>query len=165
VGELQLIRWFRILRPLVASNESDGFVFGTVKMLLTNPILLLVVVQAVSILPIITKSYGLLLPTMFRNPSTSYPKFRRSGHIICNRNVDIESNIFSNSTHVAKVRQSASEQKSRSRKRHFVRWENVDGIVVFEAIDGETLRTAALRRGMVSPHNGRAQLINCTCTI
>jgi len=33
--------------------------------------------------------------------------------------------------------------------------------VCFVAYDGETLRTAALRRGVASPHNGRANLINC----
>lgn len=46
--------------------------------------------------------------------------------------------------------------------RHQVRWETANGIIEFSALDGETLRTAALRRGVVSPHNGRAQLINCT---
>lgn len=33
--------------------------------------------------------------------------------------------------------------------------------ISFEVYDGETLRTAALRRNIVSPHNGRANLINC----
>lgn len=42
-----------------------------------------------------------------------------------------------------------------------VGWKTSNGIVEFPAIEGETLRTAALRRGVVSPHNGRSQLINC----
>jgi len=33
--------------------------------------------------------------------------------------------------------------------------------LTFDVYDGETLRTAALRRNIVSPHNGRANLINC----
>lgn len=44
---------------------------------------------------------------------------------------------------------------------HRVNWKTSDGDFVFHAMDGETLRTAALRRGVVSPHNGRARLINC----
>jgi hypothetical protein len=51
---------------------------------------------------------------------------------------------------------------STSSKRHVVNWETANGTVQFHAVDGETLRTASLRRGVVSPHNGRAQLINCT---
>lgn len=46
-------------------------------------------------------------------------------------------------------------------KKYKIRWETSNGIEEFVAFDGETLRTAALRRGIVSPHNGRAQLINC----
>jgi ferredoxin len=34
-------------------------------------------------------------------------------------------------------------------------------IITLDVYDGETLRTAALRRGIVSPHNGAANLINC----
>ena len=33
--------------------------------------------------------------------------------------------------------------------------------ISFSATDGEILRTACLRRGLVSPHNGNARLINC----
>lgn len=33
--------------------------------------------------------------------------------------------------------------------------------LTFDVYSGETLRTAALRRNVVSPHNGRANLINC----
>jgi ferredoxin len=33
--------------------------------------------------------------------------------------------------------------------------------IEFDAYEGETLRTAALRRGLISPHNGKARLINC----
>jgi len=33
--------------------------------------------------------------------------------------------------------------------------------ISFHVFDGETLRTAALRRNVASPHNGRANLINC----
>jgi ferredoxin len=44
---------------------------------------------------------------------------------------------------------------------HTITWETTSGVLEFEALDGELLRTAALRRGVVSPHNGRANLINC----
>lgn len=44
---------------------------------------------------------------------------------------------------------------------HQVQWNTSNGTIVFDAFDGETLRTACLRRGVVSPHNGRARLINC----
>ena len=44
---------------------------------------------------------------------------------------------------------------------HTVTWQTADGVVSFQAVEGETLRTAALRRGLVSPHNGRSRLINC----
>jgi len=36
-----------------------------------------------------------------------------------------------------------------------------DGDISFFATDGEILRTSCLRRGLVSPHNGNARLINC----
>lgn len=42
-----------------------------------------------------------------------------------------------------------------------VQWTTSEGTVEFEANDGEILRTAALRRGIVSPHNGKSKLINC----
>ena len=44
---------------------------------------------------------------------------------------------------------------------HCIRWTTAEGTVTFKAYDGEILRTAALRRGIVSPHNGKATLINC----
>lgn len=49
------------------------------------------------------------------------------------------------------------------RKVHLIEWFVADQEepVRFKAMDGELLRTAALRRGVVSPHNGRARLINC----
>ena len=42
-------------------------------------------------------------------------------------------------------------------------WKAADGKkdATFTAYEGETLRTSALRRGVVSPHNGRARLVNC----
>lgn len=48
-----------------------------------------------------------------------------------------------------------------SRRVHRIQWKTANGSIQFEAFDGETLRTAALRRGVVSPHNGRSKLINC----
>lgn len=49
-----------------------------------------------------------------------------------------------------------------TKMQHQVTWRTADsGNVTFMAHDGELLRTAALRRGLVSPHNGRARLINC----
>lgn len=44
---------------------------------------------------------------------------------------------------------------------HTVHWNTTSGTVAFDAYDGETLRTAALRRGIVSPHNSHAKLVNC----
>jgi ferredoxin len=44
---------------------------------------------------------------------------------------------------------------------HTVQWNTASGNVVFAAYDGELLRTAALRRGVVSPHNSHAKLVNC----
>jgi len=58
---------------------------------------------------------------------------------------------------------SQNDPSIESHKRHLVSWETANGTVQFQAFDGETLRTAALRRGIVSPHNGQAQLINCEC--
>lgn len=49
----------------------------------------------------------------------------------------------------------------RVNRRHTVTWKTSDDDIVFEVLDGELLRTAALRRGVASPHNGRANLINC----
>ena len=47
-------------------------------------------------------------------------------------------------------------------RRHTITWQTQSGTVTFEAHDGELLRTACLKRGnVVSPHNGRANLINC----
>ena len=48
-----------------------------------------------------------------------------------------------------------------ARRQHIIRWRSTGDDVTFTANDGELLRTAALRRGLVSPHNGRARLINC----
>mmetsp|Transcript_52238 Transcript_52238/g.77927 ORF Transcript_52238/g.77927 Transcript_52238/m.77927 type:complete len:203 (-) Transcript_52238:265-873(-) len=49
------------------------------------------------------------------------------------------------------------------KKQHLVRWKSPgeERDVIFEVEDGELLRTAALRRGLVTPHNGRSRLINC----
>ena len=44
---------------------------------------------------------------------------------------------------------------------HTVQWITLEETVEFKAFDGETLRTAALRRGLASPHNNRANTINC----
>jgi ferredoxin len=44
---------------------------------------------------------------------------------------------------------------------HTVKWNTTSGTVAFDAYDGETLRTAALRRGVVSPHNSHAKFVNC----
>ena len=47
-------------------------------------------------------------------------------------------------------------------KVHQITWKTPDGgDIIFEALDGELLRTAALRRGLASPHNDKANLINC----
>ena len=48
-----------------------------------------------------------------------------------------------------------------ARSVHQVTWKTADGDVSFQVGDGEILRTAALRREVISPHNGRARLINC----
>jgi ferredoxin len=55
----------------------------------------------------------------------------------------------------------ASKKESMSPEIHQVRWKTATGDLVFDALDGETVRTAALRRGLISPHNGRANLVNC----
>lgn len=44
---------------------------------------------------------------------------------------------------------------------HIIKWITSEETVEFTAADGDTLRTAALRSGSVSPHNSRANLINC----
>jgi ferredoxin len=53
------------------------------------------------------------------------------------------------------------EIRNGSKEIHIIQWKTAEGIIEFDAFDGETLRTAALRRGIVSPHNGRSKLINC----
>ena len=57
----------------------------------------------------------------------------------------------------------AENSETKTRQQHTIRWRSTGGKedVTFTADDGELLRTAALRRGLVSPHNGRARLINC----
>jgi len=46
-------------------------------------------------------------------------------------------------------------------QQHTIQWITSEETVEFMATDGETLRTAALRSGAVSPHNNRANIINC----
>lgn len=48
-----------------------------------------------------------------------------------------------------------------TKEKHLVQWTTDQGTLEFEAFDGELLRTAALRRGLVSPHNGKSRLVNC----
>ena len=55
----------------------------------------------------------------------------------------------------------SSNQNVESSDSHIITWETTDGTVTFPARHGELLRTAALRHGQISPHNGRANLINC----
>jgi ferredoxin len=50
---------------------------------------------------------------------------------------------------------------SSSKEQHLVQWTTDEGTVEFKVYDGELLRTAALRRGVVTPHNGKSKLINC----
>lgn len=64
-------------------------------------------------------------------------------------------------THATIIKSSSECTQDADNEKHQVHWKTSDGTIVFDAFDGETLRTAALRRGLVSPHNGRARLINC----
>lgn len=52
-------------------------------------------------------------------------------------------------------------QQQQQQQQHTIEWETANGRVSFSAQDGETLRTAALRSGVISPHNGRSNVINC----
>lgn len=72
------------------------------------------------------------------------------------------SNEIDNSTPEALDNDQKQEEEIGLRA-HRVTWKTADGNqdVSFDAFDGELLRTAALRRQVVSPHNGRARLINC----
>ena len=56
-----------------------------------------------------------------------------------------------------------NSKNNRNGKVHTVTWKTPGDKddVTFHAHDGELLRTAALRRGVASPHNPRANLINC----
>ena len=63
--------------------------------------------------------------------------------------------------------QSSMEQDESDVNKYTVTWlttkeeEEKGASISFDVYDGETLRTAALRRNVASPHNGRANLINC----
>lgn len=70
-------------------------------------------------------------------------------------------NLFSTDSNSSDDVDFSSNSPFEDKKKHTIRWQTSNGIEEFVAFDGETLRTAALRRGIVSPHNGRAQLINC----
>jgi ferredoxin len=59
------------------------------------------------------------------------------------------------------AKESTKEKELKSAAVHQVRWKTATRDIYFDAKDGETVRTAALRRGLISPHNGRANLINC----
>eukprot|EP00542_Grammatophora_oceanica_P020093 CAMPEP_0194029740 /NCGR_PEP_ID=MMETSP0009_2-20130614/3404_1 /TAXON_ID=210454 /ORGANISM="Grammatophora oceanica, Strain CCMP 410" /LENGTH=202 /DNA_ID=CAMNT_0038669507 /DNA_START=41 /DNA_END=649 /DNA_ORIENTATION=- len=59
------------------------------------------------------------------------------------------------------VRHDDTSNTTVSKMVHQVTWRAADGDVSFPVHDGELLRTATLRRGLVSPHNGNARLINC----
>ena len=88
-----------------------------------------------------------------------------------------ESTLFSaSSSHTGgsiEDQESTDSVAPESQNRHTVTWQtqatnsknadslNNDDTISFEIYDGETLRTAALRRNVASPHNGRANLINC----
>jgi ferredoxin len=52
-------------------------------------------------------------------------------------------------------------EDAKTTRYHQVTWKTSNGEFTFQARDGEILRTAALRRKVVSPHNGNARLINC----
>lgn len=57
--------------------------------------------------------------------------------------------------------ESTNQNENQPSVRHKILWTTGEGTVEFEAKDGELLRTAALRRGIVTPHNGKSKLINC----
>ena len=75
-----------------------------------------------------------------------------------------KSDAFAIRTGVRSV-SSASSVDDEKMKQHTVRWrspnEQGDGDIFFEVEDKELLRTACLRRGKVTPHNGNSRLINC----
>jgi len=54
-------------------------------------------------------------------------------------------------------------RQQQQQQQHTIRWKtkHPEKDLVFTAYDGELLRTAALRRGLVSPHNGKANVVNC----
>ena len=56
-----------------------------------------------------------------------------------------------------------NDNRKNRKKVHTVTWKTPDNDddIVFNAYDGELLRTAALSRGLASPHNQRANLVNC----
>jgi hypothetical protein len=69
--------------------------------------------------------------------------------------------LFSTDINSGDDSDNSSNSSFEETKKHTIRWETSNGKEEFVAFEGETLRTAALRRGIVSPHNGRAQLVNC----
>ena len=70
-------------------------------------------------------------------------------------NADAKHGVASDST--------TAEESPPRRQEHIVTFRSSAGKpdITFSATDGEILRTACLRRGLVSPHNGNARLINC----
>lgn len=59
------------------------------------------------------------------------------------------------------ITDSEESGSGKNERKHLVQWTTEEGTVEFEAFHGELLRTAALRRRVVSPHNGNSKLINC----
>lgn len=80
--------------------------------------------------------------------------------LYCPRQVSVLGRRASHTTRAA-ASSDGDQNDNGNDLRHEIQWKTCNGTIIFEAFDGETLRTAALRRGLISPHNGRARLINC----
>ena len=106
---------------------------------------------------------NLLSYCRFLLPTIAFPysvkSFSKSGRVYSNRKRKI---IFRKLSAESEGRvPSESSSALSGTTLHQITWESPNGFLNFTARDGELLRTAALRQGVVSPHNGRANVINC----
>lgn len=100
----------------------------------------------------------------------------RSGHSRCNSIINAsryryfalsaESTSSASAINDTDITESTTDDTStntNTKQQHTITWRSTSGKddITFKVQDGELLRTATLRRGLVSPHNGNARLVNC----
>mmetsp|Transcript_100549 Transcript_100549/g.197371 ORF Transcript_100549/g.197371 Transcript_100549/m.197371 type:complete len:210 (-) Transcript_100549:51-680(-) len=103
----------------------------------------------------------MLVLLLLNRSSIGFTASRRAATTLTRGEYNTFHNRFLSSCNFNEELITVNQDEKQSNVSHKILWTTEEGTLEFEAKDGELLRTAALRRGIVTPHNGKSKLINC----